>query len=213
MTYNLYFSYDEIVSAVSEPLVSPQPPNQEEFHEAFKALLENPEFMADDGTLAFGLRHVYSIKKGLNHVYGVLKGSDAVVYQSTRAIGFEPVLYVYVYYIEDSDSYGAPRGTMLDKLLDSHDIYAIERGAIFDVVQGDCILARQVGGERYYRDDDSDFEDAEPVEWVTPLTHNCPVGASFESHRDDSIDWGVCMIVRIGKAGDRLVYPTASEVK
>jgi hypothetical protein len=41
--------------------------------------------MAEGGTLAFGLRHVYNS----------LKGSDAVVYQSVRALGFEPVFYVY----------------------------------------------------------------------------------------------------------------------
>jgi hypothetical protein len=64
------------------------------FNEAFKALLENPEFMADGGTLAFGLRHVYLIDnlKSLKHGYNVLKGSEAVVYQSMRTLGVVRVL-------------------------------------------------------------------------------------------------------------------------
>ena len=92
LTYNLYFDDGGPVSgndAVTGDLIPPQPPNQEGFRETFKALLENPEFMADGGTLAFGLRHVYRIKKSPNHVYDVLKGSDAV-YQSVRALGFDP---------------------------------------------------------------------------------------------------------------------------
>ena len=111
LTYILYFDDGGPVSpndAVSEHLVSPRLPNQVRFREAFAALLENPEFLADGGTLAFGLRHVYPIKNNLNHVYKILKGSDAVVYQSVLALGYEPVLYVY---------YGE-HGVMIDKLVD-----------------------------------------------------------------------------------------------
>ena len=46
---------------------------------------ENLEFMADGGTLAFGLRHIYPIKESLKHVDHILKGSNVVVYKSTRA--------------------------------------------------------------------------------------------------------------------------------
>ncbi len=106
LTYNLYFDDgDGPVSendAVSKHLIPPQLPNRGEFSEAFKALLENPEFMADGGTLAFGLRHIYPIDNSLKHVYNVLKGSDAAVYRSMRALGFDPVLYVY-YEDEDED--------------------------------------------------------------------------------------------------------------
>jgi len=87
LTYNLYFDDAEPASKndavyASRNLIPPQLPNQEEFRETFKALLENPQFMADGGTLGFGLRHVYPIEKNLEHVYNVLKASDAVVYQS-----------------------------------------------------------------------------------------------------------------------------------
>jgi hypothetical protein len=62
LTYNLYFDGggDPVSEndVVSEHLIPPQLPNQEGFSEAFKTLLGNPEFMAEGGTLAFGLRHV-----------------------------------------------------------------------------------------------------------------------------------------------------------
>ncbi len=98
LTYNLYFDDGGPVSpndAVSEHLISPILPNQDRFRDAFAALLGNPEFLADGGTLVFGLRHVYPIKDDLNHVYKILKESDAVVYQSVVGLGYEPVLYVY----------------------------------------------------------------------------------------------------------------------
>ncbi|KAF8495793.1 hypothetical protein F5888DRAFT_1635470 [Russula emetica] len=85
--YNLYFDDGGPVSekdAVSEHLLPLQLPNEEGFHETFKTLLENPEFMAEVGTFAFGLRHVYPVERDLKHVYKVLKGSDAAVYQKHR---------------------------------------------------------------------------------------------------------------------------------
>jgi hypothetical protein len=111
LTYNLYFDDGGPVSpndAVSEHLISPIPPNQARFRDAFAALLGNTEFLADGGTLAFGLLYVYPIKNDLNHVYKILKGSDAVVYQSVLALGYEPVLYVCY----------DKRGVMVDKLVD-----------------------------------------------------------------------------------------------
>ena len=56
LTYNLYFDDG---GPVSEP---PRPVNEGAFHKAFTALLEDPEFLAEGGTLAFGLRHVYKLR-------------------------------------------------------------------------------------------------------------------------------------------------------
>ena len=208
LTYNLYFDDDGPVSendVVSEHLIPPQLPNQEGFREAFKLLLENPEFMADGGTLAFGLRHVYPIKKDLKHVYNVLKGSDAVMYESMRALRFEPVLYVY--YDAGEDIY-TPQGAIVDKLIKFDEVY--EEETVLDIVQ-------EEGGSLVRRDRGRHSEIAEPVEWVTPLTtYNRQEGA-FASHGNEpALNWvygDVCMIVRIGKAGDRLAYSTVEQVK
>ena len=94
LTYNLYFDGGgPVKDPVTDHLYTPQGTNEQAFSEAFEALLENPEFLAEGGTLAFGLRHVYPIKRDLAPVYDALKASDAVIYKSVRALGFEPVLY------------------------------------------------------------------------------------------------------------------------
>ena len=113
LTYSLYF--DDAGGpvfandAVSEHPTLPQLENEGAFREAFAALLEDPEFLADDGAFAFGLSHVYPIKNDLNNVHSVLKGSDAVMYQGVRMIGYEPVLYLYYHHWQD-------RGVIIDKV-------------------------------------------------------------------------------------------------
>ena len=124
LTYNLYFNDDgghvSGKDAVSRRLIPPKPPNQDGFLEAFKALLENPEFMAEGGTLAFGLRHVYPIECNLNSIYDVLKGSDTVVYQCARALGFEPVLHMYY----DDKCFSLHEGLIIDKVIHLYnDVY------------------------------------------------------------------------------------------
>ncbi|KAH9968341.1 hypothetical protein BGW80DRAFT_1209075, partial [Lactifluus volemus] len=62
LTYNLYFDEDERVSA--KDLVSgfpsfPQELEENVFRSRFEALLKNPEFLPDGGTLGFGMRHKY----------------------------------------------------------------------------------------------------------------------------------------------------------
>ena len=222
MTYNLYFDDgDGPVSendAASEPLIPPQLPNREGFLEAFKALLENPEFMADGGTLAFGLRHVYPIDKSLKHVYKVLKGSDAVVYQGMRALGFDPALYVY-YEDEYSDTL-APQGVMIDKVVD-FDHHCYGEGSVRSIMQEEGgIPVLQHGLTVNAFGFDGEFEDPDPelVEWVTPVTaYNRQEGA-FVAYGNEgtklNLAYGdVCMVVRMGKAGDRLAYPTAARMR
>jgi hypothetical protein len=94
------------------------------------ALLENPEFLADGGTLAFGLRNVYPNKNDPKHVYGVLKGSDAVVCRRVRALGYEPVLYVFYEAVtaEDSD-----HGMIMDKVIDFNKLHVDEDDDLFGI--------------------------------------------------------------------------------
>jgi 2OG-Fe(II) oxygenase superfamily len=211
LTYNLYFDDGGPVSpndAVSEHPISPRLPNQVRFRDAFEALLRNPEFLADGGTLAFGLRHVYPIKDNLNHVYNILKGSDAVVYQSVLALGYEPVLYVY---------YGE-RGVMIDKLVDFSlwmDAFCSDEGPeVEDVVhmEGGVFVCPE--GERIAVD-----HSPEGVEWVTPVTKfNRQKDAVVIGYagNEPAMEWAygdVCLIVRVGKAGDRLAYRTVAQLE
>jgi hypothetical protein len=105
LTYNLYLgdsgpvSKNDTVSAQpSEYLpqsIPLRPENEGAFRDAFTALLGDPELLANGGILGFGLRHGYPIENDIKHVYSVLKGSDVVVYQSIRALEYEPVLYMF----------------------------------------------------------------------------------------------------------------------
>jgi hypothetical protein len=157
------------------------------------------------------VRHVYPIKESLKHVYNVLKGSEAVVHQSMRALGFEPVLYVFYDEYVYSD---APQGAMVDKLIDFGDD-GYEEETVLDIVQGQGgIPVRQDGAKMY---NDSNVKDPEPVEWVTPLTtYNRQEGAFASYGNEPTLTWAygdVCLVVRIGKADDRMAYPTAEQVK
>jgi hypothetical protein len=65
--------------------------------------------------------------------------------------------------------------------------------------------------------DDSEDKDREPVEWVTPLTtYNRQEDAFATYGNEATLSWAygdVCTIVRIGKAGDRLGFPTVDQVR
>ena len=216
LTYNLYFDDGGPVSekdAVSEHLLPPQLPNQERFREAFKTLLENPEFMADGGTLAFGLRHVYPIEDDVKHVHNVLKGSDAVVHQSVRALGFEPALYVYY---DDNSRHSPSTGVIVDQLSGTHNLFDDE-APISRILhrEQDGIMVGQ-DGEEIFGEDCYFSVETEFVEWVTPVTvYNGEKEGLVSYGNEPSLnEYGdVCLMVRIGKAGDRLAYPTAAQVK
>jgi hypothetical protein len=218
LTYNLYFDDDGPVSAndtVSEHLSPPltRASNEDAFREAFNSLLANPKFPGDGGTLAFGLRHVYPIKNSLKHVYNALKGSDAVVYQSVRALGFQPVLYLYYERKSQSRSSSTFQGALIDKVLDfSTGDYSDE---FADIVQ----TVREKGGivvdQECWELDPADYNGKnmpeETVEWVTPVATFNRKGCAFVTYGNapalNVAHGDVCLVVRIGEAGERLAYP------
>jgi hypothetical protein len=195
----------------------PQPANEDAFREVFKRLLENPGFLADGGTLAFGLRHVYPIENNLEHVYNVLKGSDAVVYQSVRALGYEPVLCLYYRDEFLLRRFKTNQGVIIDKIID------FPKEGVDDDSNRDSILLQE-GGILVSEPSQgrlpalySTEEDREKLEWVTPVTEfNRQESAYLHYGNDSSLGWAygdVCLIVRIGKAGDRLAYTTVAELR
>jgi hypothetical protein len=204
LTFNLYFDGDELTSAKD---LYPQPANKGAFRETFRGLLENPEFMADGGTLGFGLRHVYPIENDLSHVYGILKGSDAVVYQSVRALGCEPMLYTYY-----QDGIRNAEGVIIDEVADlSNGPYEYDDLESILVEEGGILVNDRPGSDGY------SLPGEEQVEWVTPVTSlNRQESAYVHYGNEATLEWAygdVCLIVRIGKAGDRLAYVTDADIK
>jgi 2OG-Fe(II) oxygenase superfamily len=206
LTYNLYFD-DERAPAkdlVTEPPI-PQVTNENAFRSAFEALLENAEFLPDGGTLGFGLRHVYQVEGGLEHVYGLLKGSDAAVYQSVRALGFEPVLYLY--YESGSKWSDHFEAVLIDRVLN------FEGGGEVESLIG---MLRYHGGivVRHRKEDQQNDQE---ILWVTPVTTFNRQSNAYVAYGNEAtlgLAYGdICLVVRIGKAGERLVYKTVAQLK
>jgi hypothetical protein len=215
LTYNLYFDDSgRAVSsggAASEHLSLPPAVNKNAFRETFQALLENPEFLPYGGTLPFGMRHVYPIPNATNHpnplgpIYSALKGSDAVVYQTARGLGFQPVLYMYYQDREDN-----PETAVSEKVID----FDVEFADDFEVVS--IVLSHGgIAVHRKHWDRDRDRE-THYAEWVTPVTTLNRKTCHFVAYGNEAmLDWvyaDLCMFVRIGPAGERLMYPSLSQL-
>ncbi len=218
LTYNLYFdddSWRELAPArdlTSEPITFPAQVEAKEqgFRTALEALLENPQFLPDGGMLGFGLRHVYQVEggRGLDHVYGLLKGSDATVYRAVRALGFEPMLYLY-YESELYDS-GFVEAGLIDRVIQT-EASVVTNSFIEELLKmhgGFAIRLEGAWGEPGVD---------EALHWVTPVTtfnRQSSAYAAYGNNASLGLAYGdVCLIVRLGKAGERLAYPTVAQLK
>jgi hypothetical protein len=185
LTYNLYYDDNERDPAkylVSELPSVPQEADERMFHSRFDGLLKTPEFLPNGGWLGFGIRHLYQkIHDSLRHVYSQLKGSDATVYQSLRALGFKPTIYLN-YRCEDNDLF-------------VNDVRKIEgEPEMID----DLLQVNRYSGI------------TEQVTWVTPRTTRNTVKSPYISNWD-CLEWAygdLCLVVRIGGPDDRWEYAT-----
>ena len=216
LTYDLYAENDDgPISTKFQQTLEPIPPlaNEREFHDVFASLLENREFLAEGGILAFGLANAYSIRKDFKHVYDALKGSDAVVFRTLRALGFEPVLRMYYHEWEPSgvDESLDGHAAVFDEVVDFSDWNWDEEVFIPDFVHKRD--GQIVPPEDLQEDPDFEYLEGEAVVWVTPVTTFNRKESAFGSpatHRytATNVAYGdLCLFVRIGKAGDRLSYP------
>ena len=183
------------------------PAYERTFRESLKALLENPEFLSYGGMLGFGLRHVYPVGRGIGQVYGLLKASDAVLYRSFRALGFQPALYMY--YEWKTCGADSVTGALIDHRVDFGD--SGQTPEDFDLAQavlgeGGILVCR---GDSYEADGN---ERPVKVDWVTPVTTFNRQESAYISYGNEPClaltYWDLCLVVRIGRVGERLMYPT-----
>jgi hypothetical protein len=190
LTYNLHFDDEGCAASVPEPAPPLQAERERIICAAFEALIENPISLPDGGILGFGLQHVYQFKKDIGHVYGLFKGSDAALYRAVRSLGFEPVLYLYYEYDGDAG--------LIDHVLDFN-----SGGEFWNPVE----FVHSQGGIAIRLETD----DITPVDWVTPVTtFNClsSTYVAFGNEASLELAYGhLCLIVRIGKVGERMRYP------
>jgi len=179
------------------------------FRENFEALLENPEFLPDGGTLGFGLRHIYPIEYGIKHIYDLLKGSDSVVYRSARALGFEPLLYML--YEQQRRGMDSIEGGLIEDRIKFEDWEP-------DVAK----VVRSKGGivvcqdPDVYLNEDGAYDRPEKIEWVTPKTTFNEQESRFiqmDEYEVGFVYGHLCLVVRVGKAGERLAYPTSAQLR
>jgi hypothetical protein len=122
-------------------------------------------------------------------------------------------------YYDGGEAFSEHQGMIVDKVVNFNKVFfdpdedPDEQPSAHEIIQAEGgILVRQDGG-KFYEDDDLDsLMIPEPMEWVTPRT--------TYNHKEDGdnlwrypISGDACMIVRIGKAGDRLAYPTVAQIE
>jgi hypothetical protein len=189
LTYNLYFDDASAKDLVSEPPPLPQDENEQMFRSRLDALLKNPEFLPDGGRLGFGMRHEYQVIDRLKHVYSLLKGSDATVYQSLRALGLKPVLYLDYRYCECNDE--AEDTVLLDRVPRFEYWHGVE--SLYEVLDSE-------GGIT--------IPSNEQVTWVTPETTGNTLKSAYAAHGNEpSVEFvyaDLCLIVCIPSVAKRL---------
>ncbi|KAI0262427.1 hypothetical protein BC834DRAFT_972021 [Gloeopeniophorella convolvens] len=189
------------------PVSMPEAANTHTFRAAFESLLADPGFLPNGGTLGFGLRHVYQVGEDLKHVYGLLKGSDGVVYRTARALGFEPTLYLYY---ESRQMWSRA----VDAALSEEVLENVLDAQIEDFTR----MVRYEGGilVRHHMPSHGDKK-PEKVHWVTPVTKYNRKQTSYLAYGNQAemgLAYGdVCLILRIGNAGDRLAYTTVKQLR
>lgn len=210
LTYNLCHPASENDPVAG--LFSSPPAYERRFLESLEALLQNPEFLPYGGTLGFGLRHSYPIRNEIRHIYGLLRVSDAIVYRSFRALGFQPALYMYV---ECTDVSGLTEGGLLDHVNTFEEFSEEENvDAIREVLlEGGHVVYY----DDMYRSKPYVYKGAERMEWVTPMTTFSRQESIYnKKYGNEPMEkiayWDLCLVVRIGKAGERLMYPTIAQL-
>jgi hypothetical protein len=219
LTYNLYRVDGSAPARDSVEDHSSVPHHGRAFRESFEALLDNPEFFPYGGTLAFGLRHSYPIENKIRHVYDLLKANDAMVYRSLRTLGFQPALYLHYEWnhtpwcLEDNTI----EGGLIDRVI------FIE--GFDEDYPGEVDVTREIlkcGGhvvcaDDLYRLQENAYPRAETMEWATPMTKFSSKETTYTIYGNEPEEhvayWDLCLVVRIGKAGERLMYPTLSQLK
>ncbi|KAI0300616.1 hypothetical protein B0F90DRAFT_1810294 [Multifurca ochricompacta] len=197
LTYNLYFDDDS--KPTDSTLQDSYPPlatNERAFRETLEGLLENPEFLADGGTLGFSLRNIYPVLNArfIDYVYDLLKRSDAVIYETFKSLVFEPKLYL-----------GSTEASIIDWVFDC----AGEWEEKVDITK---ILRSRSGMVVWHKEHDASdlkWKNPEKVHWVSPVTRFNKRECTFPTYNGyrlklDYVYGDMCLVIRIGKGGEKL---------
>ncbi|KZV77350.1 hypothetical protein PENSPDRAFT_747083 [Peniophora sp. CONT] len=216
LTYNLY--YDD----VTEPSANhPTGDTENAFQSELQRLLDDPLFMPNGGYLGFGLRHVYPLelteefypkRRGLQHILRVLKGADGVVYRAALAFGLSTRLHLAYeekdewerngdYNYADGDDRTAYNKFLILMTRPLPGSWMYDTGLFEELPQEFGAVVLYDERHRLYNPDRA-------VHWVTPYAAsrtrlNQPVLVYGNNASLDHLYADLCMVVAIGKPGDR----------
>ena len=109
-----------------------------------------------------------------------------------------------------------PEAAVIDEVMDFNESF--DEQAVVDIIKH----IRREGGivvceEGWEIDPEKGYENPEKIEWVTPVTtFNQQKGSYVTYGNEPSVEMAyadLCLFVRIGKAGERLAYPTVSQLE
>ncbi|KAA1470642.1 hypothetical protein DENSPDRAFT_774981 [Dentipellis sp. KUC8613] len=209
LTYNLYFtSTSDDADPEAIPVV---PPHQASFKAQLAALLADPDFLPEGGSLGFGLRHAYPVKDNISHIPKLLKGSDAVILRVCAELGLTPKPALMYQGVDFVDRDMITEQVLVDSPPQLDTLYDME---FLDVLKEE-FGARTVS--RVERSYDADFryvyrrldeEIDEYVTWVTEPTSETVVKDTFPTYGNEAqveYSYGhVCLIVPIPAAAARV---------
>ncbi|KAH9923774.1 uncharacterized protein BXZ73DRAFT_50901, partial [Epithele typhae] len=220
VTYNLF--YAPAVPSPHEPAgLTARAPGcvaVDAISAALIALLDDPAFMAQGGTLGFGLRHKYPLPKTwsagdpdpLGSLAGWLKGADYALFRAAETVGLTPRLRLLVYTIEWSGYRG--QTVVLSRMPDLDGW--MEDEPLSSQLEGTILRTMKFGKEAM--DDGSDGEDEDEahvkgpeiaVHFVTEAFGRTKMRAPHATYGNEaSVEYtyaSVCLLVTVGEPGMR----------
>lgn len=237
ITYNLYFRpapepQGSVPTTIALRLHQPSAANAGAVSDALNALLADPTFLPNGGTLGFGLRHEYPLPKTwmcgdpnpLLALEGWMKGGDAALLSALRSRGLRPVLRILYEDENEYDDYVFP--TLLDRIpvvdwaaeeqVDYLMLRQFHATRMYRVdlfakpVQDPPVAGRQARQRRYVTQADEERygpSKSATVHMLTDVTSINSIKSAFIAYGNEAglnlVYMSVCLIVDVGPAGTR----------
>ncbi|KAJ7212871.1 hypothetical protein B0H12DRAFT_1059275 [Mycena haematopus] len=169
LTYNLYF-------ADARLKYSPSTPDRSDLKSSLSALLEDEEFLSENGILGFGLRYAYPVndRTSLRRLKSWLKGADALLVRASEELGLKVSLKA----VYKSRSRGV---VMLD---------TISLGLELDPVEDSIIdkLGNEYDGDVIEHDDFCHYPRSEitNVAWITQISSRNDLKAAYVAYGNEA---------------------------
>ncbi|KAI0697216.1 hypothetical protein C8T65DRAFT_582830 [Cerioporus squamosus] len=219
ITYNLYWAGPPRVAPPSGlSVLHPLHASPSSVGVILGALLDDPKFLPNGGTLGFGLRHAYpfpniwdpSMEDPLDALERWLKGGDTALFQAIKALSLEPLLRL----MYESGDY-SPLEIMMDRMIEL-EVSDAEPEYILLEEGGVGLVAKYFGPPpkkrpSWYRDSPDEYaprpDKVVDVHWITRCESWNGVRSEYTAYGNEAsteyLYMNVALLVDIGPAGNR----------